>query len=256
VRLLVTGGAGYLGSEVCAAAEAAGMDVIATQLQTPAPHGHAIRVDLRDEDAVHRAFLKHGPDVVVHTAYRQAADALDGDVVRATHNVAGAADRIAARMIHLSTDLVFDGEHGAPYAEEDEPRPISAYGQAKLEAESFVHGLVVRTSLLYGKPGPQEALAARTDVVFHEDEIRCPTLVFDLAAALVELATLDVTGVLHVAGPDAVSRLELARLLGARDPKGGPTPRGRERDVALDSSRAAALLTTKIRGIQGGLLHS
>jgi dTDP-4-dehydrorhamnose reductase len=256
MRLLVTGGAGYLGSEVCARAEAEGIDVIATQLHAPAPHGHAIGLDLRDEEAVHRAFLKYGPDVVVHTAYRQATDALEGDVLRATRNVAGAADRLGARTIHLSTDLVFDGEHGAPYSEDDEPRPVSPYGQAKLEAEAFVHGLVVRTSLLVGKPGPQEALAARPDVVFHADEIRCPTNVFDLAGALVELAAIGGTGVLHVAGPDAVSRLELAQLLGARDPKGGPTPPGRARNVALDSSRAVALLATKIRGIQGGLLHS
>jgi dTDP-4-dehydrorhamnose reductase len=173
-------------------------------------------------------------------------------IVRSTCTVAAAARRSGARLIHLSTDLVFDGEH-APYAEDDDPRPVSEYGRAKLEAERFVtDGLVVRTSLLVGKPGPQEALAARDDVVFHTDEIRCPTNVLDLAAALLELAARDDTGVLHAAGPDAVSRLELARLLGARNPKGAPTPPGRARNVALDSSRARALLSAQI----GGLLHS
>jgi dTDP-4-dehydrorhamnose reductase len=240
MRLFVTGGAGYLGSEVCRIAVEAGHDVVAAQLRTPPPFGRAMRVDVRapfDVDA----------DVVIHTAY------VMGDaetIVRGTRNVAAAAGRAGARLIHLSTDLVFDGEH-APYSEDDEPRPVSDYGRAKLEAERLVDGLIVRTSLLYGKPGPQEALAARDDVVFHEDEIRCPTHVSDLAAALLELAALDVTGVLHVAGPDAVSRLELARLLGARDAKGAPTPPGRARNVALDSSRAASFLATKIRGIKG-----
>jgi dTDP-4-dehydrorhamnose reductase len=244
---------------VCRQAEARGLDVLATELHARAPHGRAIRLDLRDDDAVHRVFLKQGPDVVVHTAYRQAEEYLADDVVRATRNVAEASDRVGARIVHLSTDLVFDGEQGAPYREEDEPRPISAYGQAKLEAESFVSGLVVRTSLLYGKPGPQEALAARPGATFYVDEVRCPTRVDELAAAILELAGLDARGILHLAAADAVSRLELARLLGARDPRGAPTPPGRARNVALDSSRAASLLATRLTGIreiQGGLLHS
>ena len=58
----------------------------------------------------------------MHTAYRQADDALDGDVVRATRNVALASHRVGARLVHVSTDLVFDGEEGAPYDEDAEPR--------------------------------------------------------------------------------------------------------------------------------------
>ena len=241
MRLFVTGGAGYLGSEVCRLGVEAGHDVVATQHRRPAPYGLAVDLDVREPFAVEA-------DVVVHTAYVMG----DADtIVRGTRNAAAAAEAAGARLVHLSTDLVFDGEH-APYAEEDEARPVSEYGRAKLEAERLLphDAVVVRTSLLYGKPGgAQEALAARDDVVFHTDEIRTPIHVTDLAAALLELAALEVAGVLHVAGPDAVSRLELARLLGARDPKGVPTPPGRARNVALDSTRATALLETKIRGI-------
>jgi dTDP-4-dehydrorhamnose reductase len=115
--------------------------------------------------------------------------------------------------------------------------------------------LLVRTSLLYGRPGgAQERLAARDDVAFFEDEIRSPTRVDELAAALLELTELDVSGPLHVAGQDAVSRLELARFLRGGDGDGlrsAPTPPGRPRNVALDSSKAAGLLKTRLSGLSG-----
>lgn len=239
MRVFVTGGAGYLGSEVCRLAVEAGHDVAATQFRSPAPYGRAVQLDIREP-------FELEADVVVHTAYVQA----DADtIVRGTENVARAASRAGARLVHISTDLVFDGEH-APYTEADEPRPVSDYGRAKLEAESFVDGLTVRTSLLYGKPGgPQEAMAARGGM-FYSDETRCPTRVDDLAASLLELAALDVAGVLHLAAPDAVSRYDFALLLGATNAQPAATPPGRARNVALDSSRAAGLLRTQLRGIR------
>ena len=258
MRLLVTGGAGYLGSEVCALAVARGWDVLATQFQAPPPHGRGVRLDVRDADAAQRVFLRHGPDAVVHTAYVQ-ADA--PRLVLGSAGVATAAHRSGARLVHLSTDLVFDGEQGAPYGEDAEPRPVSAYGAAKLEAEAVVAridpaAVLVRTSLLYGRPGPQEALALRDGVQFFTDEIRCPTEVSELAAALLELAELEVSGPLHVAAPEAVSRYELGRHLRARqgkDPdevRGALAPsQGRPRNVALDSSRAAGLLSGRLRGV-------
>ena len=128
-------------AQVAAIAVAAGHDVLATQLHAPPPHGRALRLDLRDDEAVQRVLMKHGPELVVHTAYRQADEALEGDVVRATRNVALASHRVGARLVHVSTDLVFDGEEGAPYDEDAEPRPVSAYGRAKLDAEALARQL-------------------------------------------------------------------------------------------------------------------
>ena len=104
--------------------------------------------------------------------------------------------------------------------------------------------------------GRSKALALLDGVTLYTDEIRCPTRVDELAAALLELAGTEYSGLLHLAAPNAVSRYEFGRFLRAAagaDPDGihgSPSPRsGRARDVALDSSRAGRLLRTPLHGI-------
>jgi dTDP-4-dehydrorhamnose reductase len=252
--MLVTGGAGFLGSEVVRRALAAGWDVRATRFAPPGSEDGAewVQADVRDARAMQRAVA--GADVVVHTAYRQKGDAWSTNV-EGSRKVAEAAR--AARLVHLSSDLVFDGRRGR-YTESDEPAPVNDYGRSKSEAERVVarvhpDALIVRTSLLYGgrEPGPQERLA-RDGTRFFVDEVRSPIAVGDLAAGLLELATLDVRGPLHVAGADDVSRYDFAMLLGA-DPERierAWTTRDRAPNVSLDSSRARALVATRLRGVR------
>jgi dTDP-4-dehydrorhamnose reductase len=114
VKLLVTGGAGYLGSELCRQAVERGHEVLATQFRSPPPYGQPLQLDVRDADAVDRVLIRHGPEAVVHTAYVQLGPLLEETVVRGSHTVAAAAHRAGAQLVHLSTDLVFDGEQGAP----------------------------------------------------------------------------------------------------------------------------------------------
>jgi dTDP-4-dehydrorhamnose reductase len=245
--LLVTGGSGYLGRELLRRSPGA----------VGASRSAGLRLDVRDAAAVKAAIGELRPRAVIHTAYRQddRATTLGGAV-----HVAEGAAQVGARLIHLSTDVVFDGEKGAPYVEEDEPAPITPYGRDKADAERAVlaahpGALVVRTSLLYGgaEPGAQERLAADPEARFFTDELRSPVQVGDLAAALLELAARAESGVLHLAGADALSRWELARLL-APDPERvrAATVAGsglvRPRDCTLSSARAAALLETRLRG--------
>jgi len=239
VTLLVTGATGYLGRELMRSADAAGVS--------------SADADLRDPDAVAALFARLRPTAVINTAYRQddRAVTFDGAV-----NVARAA--AGARLVQVSTDVVFDGEKGVPYVEEDEPTPLTDYGRAKADAERAVlaahpEALVVRTSLLYGgpEPGPQERLAADPDASFFTDEFRCPIQVGDLARALLELVATDRAGVLHVAGCDRLSRAEFAALLAGAPVRTASIAESglvRPRDCALAIDRAQGLLQTGLRG--------
>jgi dTDP-4-dehydrorhamnose reductase len=210
------------------------------------------RVDIRDRAAVRET--ARGMDAVVHTAYRQGEDEWSTNV-EGSAAVAEAAQGV--RLIHLSTDLVFDGTRGR-YREGDEPAPVSSYGKSKAEAERRVAELhpgacLVRTSLIYGgaEPGPQERLA-ETGRQFFLDEIRSPVQVGDLAEAIIELLAVDLSGPLHLGGADDVSRFDFAVLLGA-DPERierAHTTADRAPDVSLDSSHAASLLHTRLRGVR------
>ena len=251
-RLLITGGGGLLGRELVRRAPAHGWDVRATwwsaQPDLPAEWLHA---DVRDETAVAEA--TQDVEAVVHTAYRQGDDEWSTNV-EGSECVARAS--AGARLIHLSTDLVFDGRRGR-YREDDPVGPVNAYGRSKSEAELRVGAAhpaatIARTSLLYGgpEPGQQERLA-REGAAFFVDEIRSPVRVGDLAEALLELLPLELPGALHLGGEDDVSRYDFAVALGAdasRIERAHTTP-DRAPDVSLDSSRARSLLRTRLRGV-------
>jgi dTDP-4-dehydrorhamnose reductase len=252
--LLVTGGSGYLGRELMRRSPGA----------VGASRSSGLRLDVRDAAAVAAALAELRPAVVIHTAY----DMDDRDTTYdGALNVARAAAGVSARLIHLSTDVVFDGEKGAPYVEEDEPTPVTAYGRDKADAETAVReahpgALVVRTSLMYGgtERGRHERMAANPDSVFFTDEIRSPVHVGDLAGALLELAGGDRAGLLHVAGADALSRYDFARLLAPHPERvRSATIEGsglaRPRECVLSSALAASLLRTRLRGAREVLEH-
>lgn len=145
----------------------------------------------------------------------EAAHAVNVDGAR---NVAQA----AARVVFVSTDYVFDGTKREPYVESDPTGPLQEYGHSKLAgeratAEANENHLVVRASWLFGAGGKNfvETMLAlgreRDELRVVDDQVGCPTFTGHLAEALVELATGDERGVLHVAGAGSCSWFEFAR---------------------------------------------
>ena len=266
MTLLVVGGSGYLGGELCRQAAAAGTTVVASYRRAAGdvPGVRWVPLDVRDDAAVRRLVGDIRPRTVVNTAYGYAEWAVTA--TGAVH-VATAAAEVGARLVHLSSDAVHGGRP-EPYGDDEDPSPVFAYGAAKAAAETAVRALapsaaVVRCSLIIG-PGtrsPQvrlclDALSPDSTVRLFRDEIRTPVGVTDLAAAVLELAGGDYAGVINVAGPEPLSRAQLgvlvarahgldpARLRTATVAGAGLTRPAR---IVLDTTRATDLLRTRIR---------
>lgn len=264
MRTLVVGASGHLGGEVARLASAAGAEVVGTS--TTGTHGHS-RLDITDRAAVLALVSRVRPALVVNAAYRADSWAICAD--GAAH-VALAAAAAGARLVHVSSDALHGGR-AEPYADDAVPTPIYPYGAAKAAAETAVAAIdpaavLVRTSLIVGDERSKQVQLAldlttgRARGALFSDEIRCPVDATDLAAAILELAGTDHRGTINVAGPEPVSRADLGRLIAARhglDPATVPVCTvaeggmgARPTVIRLDSTRAAGLLKTPLRGVR------
>ena len=188
------------------------------------------QLDITQKGDVKSLVSSFQPSVIINAAaatnvdwcetHREAAWKIN---VVGVENLVEAARKVGAKLIHLSTDYVFDGKSG-PYAEDAKPNPISYYGKGKLASENAVRtgGIthaIVRTIVLYGN-GIQiknnfplwviSSLRAGQRIRCVDDQISNPTHVSDLAGAIVKIFELERTGLYHVCGRETINRYDFA----------------------------------------------
>ena len=227
MKILVTGAAGQLGTDLVRTCRAAGDDVLAVDRTV---------LDITDRDAVLGTVGSWRPDAIVNAAAYTAVDACETAVdaayavnALAVRWLAEAVDRFDSHLVHVSTDYVFDGESPVPYTEWDTPNPRSVYGASKLagEREAGPGACVVRTSWVCGAHGSNmvktvvKLAAERPELAFVDDQRGHPTFTADLAGMLRRLALDRRSGIHHVTNQGAVSWYEFVRevvALMGRDP--------------------------------------
>jgi dTDP-4-dehydrorhamnose reductase len=261
MRLMITGGSGMLGRDVCAVAEQAGHEVFS--------FAHP-ELDITDQEAVRRALRDARPHAVLNLAAYTNVDGAESDRQLAfavngagPGHVARAAREWDAWTVHVSTDYVFDGGKRSPYVESDPTGPQSVYGATKLAGEQHVAReaphthTIVRTAWLFGLhgscfPATMLRLAGELDrLTVVDDQVGCPTFTRHLAQALLDIAAgpelrSTLTGVLHITAQGECSWFQFAREI-LRDADTEVKP-GRTADLARPATRPAYSVLRTERG--------
>jgi dTDP-4-dehydrorhamnose reductase len=230
--VLITGGGGQLASDLEERLVGRG-DVAAPSRE---------ELDITDDEAVRRTFDSVRPGLVFNCAAFHNVDVCETEEdhsfavnARAVKRLAQRSEEVGARLVHLSTNYVFDGRRSEPYAEHDAPNPRSVYALSKLAGEYAAsaycsRALVVRTAGLYGLHGSASkggnfvtrmVARARGDSAqlrMVADQRLTPTFTADLADALVDAVEREATGVVHLTSAGACSwhefTVEIMRLAG------------------------------------------
>lgn len=223
MRILMTGARGQIGSQIRKMLPD-DWELIATDSKT---------LDITHADSVENMLSVFQPDVVMNTAGYTNVDAAENDLEKAfainaqgVLNLARSANQHGVKMLHLSTDYVFDGTKYTPYTESNYPNPLNIYGKSKLAGEVAALSanpatLIVRTSGVFSAVGNNFLTTvlnnAKQGKAFGvvDEQICCPTYAADLAAALITLVRdyPQMRGLYHFTGGTALSWYDFARKI-------------------------------------------
>ena len=265
--ILITGGSSYLGQHLVPLASAQSETFYTYFENDPLQRPGGYQLDLRDAAAVLELVSVLKPKAIIHTAGSNRVADMESVIVNGTRHITQAAVETDARLIHISTDVVFNGR-AAPYDESALPTPMHEYGRAKAEAEKIVaaygNQAIVRTSLIYslrlmdrGTAWMVQALRAGQPVTLFTDQRRNPVWVMTLSCACLELVASAFRGIINVAGSQELSRAEFGlRMLdwwqieerdtlklAQSDPECWPV------DCTLDLSLAERVLANPLPGV-------
>ncbi len=286
-KLLVIGASGLLGSRLM---QQAGAKYATQGTYNPEVDGKSFwrlePLDIGSKDEVEKLFDKVKPELAILCAAMTNVDACEtkpliANRVNATgpELVARSCRKMNVRLVHVSTDYVFDGRKTRKYTEEDVPRPISVYGSSKLSGERAVlstlpEAVVARPAVLYGWNPLEDKdnfvtwvlkkLRKGEKVTMFEDQWISPTYADDLARTLLDLAEKDIKGIWHVSGPDCLDRPTCGRMIaktfGLDDKLVVPVPSSsvslpakRPKYSCLDVSKVENLLGKRMVSFEDGL---
>ena len=221
MRIIIVGARGMLGSDLMTHLPSE-QQVIGTDIDD---------FDITNQEATLRALMQIKPAWVINVAAYTQVDRCEEDreqafQVNATgvKNLALACKAIRAKLLHVSTDYVFDGKAKKPYREEDTLNPLSVYGQSKREGEAAVQNIlddfiIVRTGGLYGKGGGNfvntivKMAQERDELTVVNDQWVSPTYTVDLSKAIGTLVNLSPNGIFHVVNSGHCTWYEFASAI-------------------------------------------
>jgi dTDP-4-dehydrorhamnose reductase len=235
LKILITGSNGLLGQKLVALLdkdqEVALIATARSAMKYPLARGKFIELDVADKKQVDKVISDARPDVVIHTAAMTQVDQCETDRdacwvqnVHAVENISIACATNGARLIHLSTDFIFDGTHG-PLDESAKANPISHYGHSKLAGEEVVmkskaDWAILRTVLVYGITHDmsrsnivlwvKKSLEEGKSISVVNDQWRTPTLAEDLAIGCVLAAKKAAKGIYHISGDEIMTPYDIA----------------------------------------------
>ncbi|MBU1298354.1 MAG: dTDP-4-dehydrorhamnose reductase [Bacteroidetes bacterium] len=235
-RVLITGSNGLLGQKITELfSRSKKYEILNTSVEDKpflpnVDNFHYRQLDITSRSSVLKLIDDILPEVIINTAAVTNVDLCETERalawrinVKGVENLVYAAKMIGAKIIHFSTDYVFDGKNG-PYHESDRPNPLSYYGRTKLASENLlltsgIPHTIVRTMVLYGVANQVknnfalwlvDNLGEGKQVRVVGDQICNPTLVDDLAYAVLKIVEFNRDGLYHIAGNDLVSRYDFA----------------------------------------------